>query len=110
MSRVRRPAAVIIFLAVLVLVVPVPGYGGPAEEKKHDEGFHFYIALGGCVAAGFYFFIAYSSGLVDYDPVTRSALINYGPDGWRPGVPVLNMVQEGAAAGDYYLELLTIRY
>jgi hypothetical protein len=57
-----------------------------------------------------FFAVSYSSGFTGFDFANRTALINIGDKGWQAGLPMPHVVEHGAAAGDVYLEFITVRF
>jgi hypothetical protein len=99
-------------LAVLtVWLVAWPVEGIRAENGDGDDGpqFTFYIAVGGA-CGGLFWYLAYQSGFLPYNPMDRPALANYGTDGFQWGVPMLGAVDQGPDAGAPYLQLIHVRF
>lgn len=70
------------------------------------------IAIGGGVACGVYFFIAYTVNyLPDWKPFqTETALLNCGPEGWRVECPLLKLKEKGRSSYAPYVEIISVQF
>ena len=105
LKKIACLAALMVFLASGGNLAHASG-----ADDDDDDGFRISIVVGGCVAAGVFFAVSYSSGFTGFDLANRSALINFGDEGWQAGLPMPHVVEKGAAAGETYLEMLTVRF
>jgi len=102
MTKIFLPAA----LCMALILAPS---GTPAAS---DVNLSVTIAVGGAVACGVYFFVAYTVNNVPArKPIqTETALLNRGPEGWRVGCPHLKFIEDGRSSYAPYVEIISVRF
>jgi len=101
----------IFFLSCLcLLLVAVPPVLAD-EEEESKSNFTITIAFGGALG-GLFWFISYSSGFApDWSRLTtETALFNHSPDGWRVGLPLVKLVNDGSRSYAPYIDILSLKF
>lgn len=104
----KRPWKVNVLLALCLVMFSVMA---PAKESRADVEVTISFAAGG-VACGIYFFIYLSTGnLISASYLRdRTALLNLGPEGWKPGIPTLQLAGNKGGSQTPYLNILQYRF
>jgi hypothetical protein len=105
MTKIFLPAA----LCMALILAPS---GTPAAS---DVNLSVTITVGGAVACGVYFFVAYTVNTVNNVPArkpiqTETALLNRGQEGWRVECPHLKFIEDGRSSYAPYVEIISVRF
>jgi hypothetical protein len=108
MTRIRRLSCGLVLFLVLLMAVPAPA------RDSHDGETRVTVTIAFCGAiGGFFFFIAFRSGLLppgSSPPPQGAALFDHGPEGWRVYWPLPVMVQVGDQPAAPVVPVLQVRF